>query len=647
MIELPVRLVSLIVSAISATLGISKNDATKQLMKIIGAKYLEKMEKLLERKCDSIDYLREFLQNFPNFERVFQEMHKSLKLIGGPNWKPIADILGITPERVRKKKLSFDSELFLIISLLHILVDKCNMDTILLEANNEDLKILKETLNTVKSKLATKKVPAELQEYLTSNLKRLEEIISLHERRHLLKPIETRGLIIDKERETIEKSADLRDIIRAFIEENKGNIIMLDALYQFSLNPTSKTAGYALDENYERIESNLRIRYKGDFSTIVNKLRTFFDKVIENWVSTGYYDLYHAWIYIREEMRNMNIYDVFINHFLRKFESYGETERKILAYLIYLFEEEWIENSFCISGYPGHKKDMNILEARFKVINPTLTFEDIMNLSIEAGLVSKLYWLHSKHEYSCDEYVFHRYLKDAKIREQLTKLIEPIIEQDITKISEESIKESIKKLYNLKAMNTIRTLFLLACSRKGYTELPQRDLILVKYFKELIGVSEKFVAILSPRHKHILYNALKAVFSKIVNKFKTTVGDAIINYIQENPAAIEYSLLLDEDLFTIHQLTLLVDGEQKTITITITPTISLLQEVTTRIFSDYTIYFTLFDNREILKRALRQQEAGLSFLSPQPIIICYDENLGKILEEIMNKVEINFLKHEI
>ena len=623
MVEPYIQFISPIISGISMALRISKDDATKQLIKIIGAKYLEKMDKLLERKCDSIDYLREFLQNFPYFERIFQKMHESLKLIREPNWKIIADLLGLTPEEMRNKKFKINSDVFLIILLMHILISKCNIDMILLEANDEDIRILKDTLNTIKSKLATEKIPIELQEYFSSNLKKLEEIISLHERRSLSKPVEVRGLIIDEKRRPIERITDLRDIIRVFIEENKENIIMLDALYQFSLNPTSKTAGYALDKNYERIKSNLRIRYKGDFSAIVDKLRTFFDGIIENWISTGYYDLYDVWRYIWEEMRNVGIYEVFISNFLKRLEGYGETERKILAYLIYLYEEEWIENSFCASGYWFHKEDMNIVEARCKVINPALTFEDIINLAIEAGLVSKLYWLHSKHEYSCDEYIFHKYLKDIKIREQLTKLIEPIIKRDITKIDEESIKKRIQRLYDLRAMNTIRALFLLACSEKGCIKLPQRDLMLVKYFGELIGMSEKIAAILSPRHKQILYNALKVVFSKIIDDLKATTEKAIINYIKEYSTNVEYSLLLDEDFFTIHQLTLLADGEQKTITIVVTPTIDLIKGITNRIFSDYIIYFTLFDNQENLKKVLNWQEAGVTFLSPKsPIIIC-------------------------
>jgi hypothetical protein len=45
------------------------------------------------------------------------------------------------------------------------------------------------------------------------------------------------------------------------LENYSNEDIMLDAFWQWASNPTSASAGYALQQNYDYIKSNLRHRY--------------------------------------------------------------------------------------------------------------------------------------------------------------------------------------------------------------------------------------------------------------------------------------------------------------------------------------------------------------------------------------------------
>jgi len=71
--------------------------------------------------------------------------------------------------------------------------------------------------------------------------------------------------------------------IHNFISKYKDDIIALDALYQWAMNPTSMSAGYGIKENYEFISENLRLRYNLDENVIqktIAEIESQFDVIL-------------------------------------------------------------------------------------------------------------------------------------------------------------------------------------------------------------------------------------------------------------------------------------------------------------------------------------------------------------------------------
>ncbi|MCP6719443.1 MAG: hypothetical protein KJI71_04425 [Patescibacteria group bacterium] len=50
------------------------------------------------------------------------------------------------------------------------------------------------------------------------------------------------------------------------LNKHKKNIVMLDGFLQWALNPTSMTAGYGFEVNYDHIMKNLKIAHEFSIS---------------------------------------------------------------------------------------------------------------------------------------------------------------------------------------------------------------------------------------------------------------------------------------------------------------------------------------------------------------------------------------------
>jgi hypothetical protein len=74
-------------------------------------------------------------------------------------------------------------------------------------------------------------------------------------------------------------------MVESILQQYSSDEVMLDAFLQWALNPTSASAGYGLEENYQNIESNLSRVHRlsrGDAARVVQKLRVAMAQIIKN-----------------------------------------------------------------------------------------------------------------------------------------------------------------------------------------------------------------------------------------------------------------------------------------------------------------------------------------------------------------------------
>jgi len=74
-------------------------------------------------------------------------------------------------------------------------------------------------------------------------------------------------------------------------EKFKDPISILDALLQFSQNPTSASAGYGIEENYPYIENNLRKRYVLSTEELA-KITRFMKRILKR-MQRANYEVYY------------------------------------------------------------------------------------------------------------------------------------------------------------------------------------------------------------------------------------------------------------------------------------------------------------------------------------------------------------------
>jgi hypothetical protein len=74
------------------------------------------------------------------------------------------------------------------------------------------------------------------------------------------------------------------EVVRDTLAKYSDNEIMLDAFFQWATNPTSMTAGYGVEENYQYIRKNIEIRYglsKDKAQKYIDVLETECNAIIE------------------------------------------------------------------------------------------------------------------------------------------------------------------------------------------------------------------------------------------------------------------------------------------------------------------------------------------------------------------------------
>ena len=82
----------------------------------------------------------------------------------------------------------------------------------------------------------------------------------------------------------------LQAAVREVLERSAHDEVMIDALFQWSTNPTSMSAGWGLEENYPYIGKNLKLRYQlsdAEVNARVKELRETCERLIESAQDSG------------------------------------------------------------------------------------------------------------------------------------------------------------------------------------------------------------------------------------------------------------------------------------------------------------------------------------------------------------------------
>ncbi len=70
-------------------------------------------------------------------------------------------------------------------------------------------------------------------------------------------------------------------MVEQLLNKYRKNIVMLDGILQWALNPTSKGAGYGFEENYDHIMKNLKITHELSISEIEKVIKELKEEISE------------------------------------------------------------------------------------------------------------------------------------------------------------------------------------------------------------------------------------------------------------------------------------------------------------------------------------------------------------------------------
>ena len=95
--------------------------------------------------------------------------------------------------------------------------------------------------------------------------------------------------------------SSLSNTVASLVQKYNDNLLMLDALNQWAMNPTSMSAGYGIEENYVYILRNIKERYpETNWKKAMQQLR------IECANLTSKYDIYECRKTIQEIIDKRN-----------------------------------------------------------------------------------------------------------------------------------------------------------------------------------------------------------------------------------------------------------------------------------------------------------------------------------------------------
>ncbi|MBD3215910.1 MAG: hypothetical protein GF311_25085 [Candidatus Lokiarchaeota archaeon] len=123
-------------------------------------------------------------------------------------------------------------------------------------------------------------------------------------------------------------------IINKILQKYEDDINILDGFLQFTINPTSMSAGYGIEENYSYIRTNLKLTYdlkEQEIDQIMSTFRKEVEKILE--LKEDKYTINKLREYILKTLQHEPYSKLFINSILIKIkESDDEVKQFIHIY---------------------------------------------------------------------------------------------------------------------------------------------------------------------------------------------------------------------------------------------------------------------------------------------------------------------------
>ena len=160
-------------------------------------------------------------------------------------------------------------------------------------------------------------------------------------------------------------------MVEDILQKYRKDIVMLDGILQWALNPTSMTSGYGIEKNHDYITNNLKLTHKlsiADAELITNKLEEELSEIIKKGE-----DIYDIRKTIKNEIKQ-NHFKIFFKFVKKRLKNSNEDVINLL------------------NIYKNHPVDYKNLQAQINAIYGTIVEE---NQIIQTGILKILYWISS------------------------------------------------------------------------------------------------------------------------------------------------------------------------------------------------------------------------------------------------------------
>lgn len=201
---------------------------------------------------------------------------------------------------------------------------------------------------------------------------------------------------------------------KKLIESVQGDIVLIDMMYQWANNPTTKTALFDKGgtPDHGLIKKNLQVRYaldKEGANSYFEKFKNLVDEADFNF-NSGYLD---ATLFVNEYL---NLNPVLKLETLSRLASATPKEGQIV-WLYCKFKDQWLQYSLGSNfdeNRDNSKKTLKKFVAIFKIVFDKESEpypNEIISILIKLGFINELDWITSTHK-EFHPYIFSSYLDD-------------------------------------------------------------------------------------------------------------------------------------------------------------------------------------------------------------------------------------------
>jgi hypothetical protein len=343
------------------------------------------------------------------------------------------------------------------------------------------------------------------------------------ENKNQLKRLSEQNIEEPQDEEIQETSLDyyklsLAQIIDKAVKER--NIILLDAFYQFYLNPNSKSVGYGLSFIYSYIRGNLAVRYNlEEADKIVNYLKSLMKSVINEYSDNGYQ--IKGFIFDRL-MKNGGL-SLLKQDSLNRIKKLSEKDQLIIYSLLASCRERETYN-YAPDISPLYKE---YYKDELKSIDKDVSLDYALNLAIRTNIYSELMRKSSGRSGDMDEIFYsHDFIDD---------IINELNNINIVKSFKERFEKAVSKAIDLWNVEVLGILLGLNSSNPTCYKNNIPSIIV-----NGINGPERYLNILA---NHIRTNGTDCAFLKpswLKNSLKNSISPLInhINETQEKTAEV-------------------------------------------------------------------------------------------------------------